>query len=210
MLPARVIRFVLKPAVFVASLAPFGWLVYGAAAGGLGPNPIEAVTHLTGEWTLDRKASDDVQSRIEAATGPGYVKGSERAIRVLPTGNEKSEVERLELRDTLLGLIGSLDAMEITQGPRDVKLVRGDDVGIFYFDREHVRNGLHGRKLRCRTSWKGPQLLIEQSGEDKTRVIQLLTLLPEGRRLILVARIEHARLLEPLELKLVYDRAVAR
>jgi methionine sulfoxide reductase heme-binding subunit len=49
---ARVVRFVLKPAVFGLSLAPLGWLVYGAAAGGLGPNPIEAVTHRTGEWTL--------------------------------------------------------------------------------------------------------------------------------------------------------------
>jgi hypothetical protein len=162
---------------------------------------------LTGEWALDRKASDDVQAKTEAAAGPGYVKGSERATRVLPTGNEKSEVERLELRDLLLGLIGSLDAMEIAQSARDVKLVRGDDVGIFYFDREHVRVGLHGRKLRCRTTWKGPQLVIDQSGDDKAHVVQLLTLLPEGKRLIVAIRIEYARLREPLELKLVYDRA---
>jgi hypothetical protein len=165
---------------------------------------------MTGEWTLDHKASDDVQAKVEAAAGPGYVKGSGRAVRVLPTGNEKSEVERLELRELLLGLIGSLDAMEIAQSARDVKLVRGDDVGIFYFDREHVRDGLQGRKLRCRTTWRGPQLMIEQNGDDKARVIQLLTLLPEGKRLILAVRIEHARLREPLELKLVYDRAVAR
>jgi methionine sulfoxide reductase heme-binding subunit len=43
---------VLKPAVFAASFTPFAWLVYHALAGGLGPNPIEAVTHRTGEWTL--------------------------------------------------------------------------------------------------------------------------------------------------------------
>jgi hypothetical protein len=161
---------------------------------------------LTGNWVLDRKASDDTQAKIEAAAGPGYVKGSGRAVRVLPTGNEKSEVERLELRDLLLGLIGNLDAMEIAQSARDVKLVRGDDVGIFYFDREHVRDGLHGRKLHCRTTWKGTQLVIEQSGDDKARVIQMLTLLPEGKRLILAARVEHARLHAPLELALVYDR----
>jgi methionine sulfoxide reductase heme-binding subunit len=49
---ARLVRFVLKPAAFAASLAPFSWLVYAALTGGLGPNPIEAVTHRTGDWTL--------------------------------------------------------------------------------------------------------------------------------------------------------------
>jgi hypothetical protein len=193
-------------------IALLGSVVLGLAAGEAAAQAAPAPQDrpdLTGEWALDVKASDDVQAKVEAAAGPGYVKGSERAIRVLPTGNEKSEVERLELRDLLLGLIGSLDAMEITQSARDVKLARGDDVGIFYFDREHVRVGLHGRKLRCRTTWKGPQLVIDQSGDDKAHVIQLLTLLPEGKRLILAVRIEHARLREPLELKLVYDRSAA-
>jgi methionine sulfoxide reductase heme-binding subunit len=52
MLPARLIRFVLKPAVFAASLAPAAQLTYGAFAGTLGANPIEAITHGTGDWTL--------------------------------------------------------------------------------------------------------------------------------------------------------------
>ncbi len=52
MTPARVVRLVLKPAVFLVSLAPFGLLVHGAFTGGLGPNPVEAVTHGTGDWTL--------------------------------------------------------------------------------------------------------------------------------------------------------------
>lgn len=52
MSPARLVRFVLKPAVFAAALAPFGWLLFAAFTGGLGANPIEAVTHGTGDWTL--------------------------------------------------------------------------------------------------------------------------------------------------------------
>jgi sulfoxide reductase heme-binding subunit YedZ len=52
MMPARVVRLVLKPAAFAASLAPFGWLVHAGFTGGLGPNPIETVTHHTGDWTL--------------------------------------------------------------------------------------------------------------------------------------------------------------
>ncbi|HHH39558.1 MAG TPA: sulfoxide reductase heme-binding subunit YedZ [Sedimenticola sp.] len=44
-------RFI-KPALFLACLAPFVWLVWRAAAGGLGANPIEAVTRFTGDWAL--------------------------------------------------------------------------------------------------------------------------------------------------------------
>jgi methionine sulfoxide reductase heme-binding subunit len=49
---ARTVRFIVKPVIFAAALMPLGWLVYGAAFGGLGANPIEAITHGTGDWTL--------------------------------------------------------------------------------------------------------------------------------------------------------------
>jgi sulfoxide reductase heme-binding subunit YedZ len=49
---ARVIRFAVKPAVFVIALVPLGLLAYGAATRSLGANPIEAITHGTGDWTL--------------------------------------------------------------------------------------------------------------------------------------------------------------
>jgi methionine sulfoxide reductase heme-binding subunit len=49
---ARTVRFVVKPAVFAAALVPFGLMAHGAATGGLGANPIEAITHGTGDWTL--------------------------------------------------------------------------------------------------------------------------------------------------------------
>jgi sulfoxide reductase heme-binding subunit YedZ len=52
MAPATLVRRVLKPAVFAAALVPLGGLVYSAFTGGLGPNPIEKVTHETGDWTL--------------------------------------------------------------------------------------------------------------------------------------------------------------
>ncbi|HYP14152.1 MAG TPA: protein-methionine-sulfoxide reductase heme-binding subunit MsrQ [Bryobacteraceae bacterium] len=41
-----------KVAVFLASLAPFLWLVVGAYREALGANPIEYITHSTGDWTL--------------------------------------------------------------------------------------------------------------------------------------------------------------
>jgi len=41
-----------KPAVFVLCLVPLIVLVIEAFAGDLGANPIETITHATGEWTL--------------------------------------------------------------------------------------------------------------------------------------------------------------
>lgn len=48
----QIVRLVLKPAVFVAGLAPFLYLVWRAVAGELSANPIEDVTLTTGRWTL--------------------------------------------------------------------------------------------------------------------------------------------------------------
>ncbi|MGD8497981.1 MAG: protein-methionine-sulfoxide reductase heme-binding subunit MsrQ [Chromatiales bacterium] len=50
-LRAAPLRWV-KPAVFGLSLLPAAWLAFDAYAGRLGVNPIETVTHSTGDWTL--------------------------------------------------------------------------------------------------------------------------------------------------------------
>ncbi|MFV8817792.1 sulfite oxidase heme-binding subunit YedZ [Haliea sp. E17] len=42
----------IKPAVFIACVAPFGLLVYGAFSAGLGPDPAETLMLVTGEWAL--------------------------------------------------------------------------------------------------------------------------------------------------------------
>ena len=49
---ARNIRFILKPAVHFAALLPLGLLVAGFFTGGLGANPVETLTHETGQWGL--------------------------------------------------------------------------------------------------------------------------------------------------------------
>jgi sulfoxide reductase heme-binding subunit YedZ len=41
-----------KPLLFALALLPLAWLVYGAAANTLGPNPAEALIRSTGDWTL--------------------------------------------------------------------------------------------------------------------------------------------------------------
>lgn len=41
-----------KAAVFLAALVPLGWLIWGALHDGLGGNPVEYITHSTGDWTM--------------------------------------------------------------------------------------------------------------------------------------------------------------
>jgi len=41
-----------KPLFFLLALGPFLWLLYGALANALGPNPAEALTRGTGDWVL--------------------------------------------------------------------------------------------------------------------------------------------------------------
>jgi sulfoxide reductase heme-binding subunit YedZ len=41
-----------KPALFIAALLPFAWLVYGVITNNLGANPAEYLIRSTGDWTL--------------------------------------------------------------------------------------------------------------------------------------------------------------
>ena len=51
-MPERVLRFVLKPLVFLASLGPVAWLVWAALTDHLSPNPLSDITNETGVWAL--------------------------------------------------------------------------------------------------------------------------------------------------------------
>ena len=48
----RWIRWVAKPLAFAAALLPVADLIWAALHGGLGANPLEKITHATGDWTL--------------------------------------------------------------------------------------------------------------------------------------------------------------
>ena len=41
-----------KPTLFALALLPFAWLLYGALANRLGPNPAEALLRGTGDWVI--------------------------------------------------------------------------------------------------------------------------------------------------------------
>lgn len=48
----QTVRWVLKPAAFLAGLAPAGWLVWAVLTGNLSANPLSDITLETGIWTL--------------------------------------------------------------------------------------------------------------------------------------------------------------
>src|SRR5207249_5504004 len=47
-----ILRFALKPIVFLAALAPASWLFWAALTGNLSANPLSDITNETGVWTL--------------------------------------------------------------------------------------------------------------------------------------------------------------
>ena len=46
------ISYLVKPALFLLSTIPFALLIYSALTDNLGVNPVETLTHETGEWAL--------------------------------------------------------------------------------------------------------------------------------------------------------------
>jgi hypothetical protein len=122
-------------------------------------------------------------------------------------GQGAEESGRLELRKVILGILPALDTLEIEQTAGDIKLIDADDnVRIFYFGREHVREGRLGRKLRCTSEWKGEQLVVTETS-DQSKLTEILTAVPARRQLLHVVRLEDKRLKTPLEVRLAYDMA---
>jgi methionine sulfoxide reductase heme-binding subunit len=66
---ARLVRRLVKLIVFAGSLVPVGLLAYGALSNTLGANPIEAITHGTGDWTLRFLLLTLAVSPLRALTG---------------------------------------------------------------------------------------------------------------------------------------------
>jgi len=64
---------VAKPALFALCALPACWLIYAGATGGLGLNPVETITHFTGEWTLRLLLATLAVTPLRKLTGIGAV-----------------------------------------------------------------------------------------------------------------------------------------
>jgi hypothetical protein len=175
-----------------------------AALPALAQNPPD----FSGSFMLNPKLSDDAVAKVEAATGSAQLKGGGQGEvqRLVPRSTDASEVERVRLREFLLDRANSLQDLKIEQTAKEIKIVHGeDDVRIFYFGRDHVRNDRRGRKLQCKSRFEAGRLIVEELGEDKTRIIDVLTLVPSRRQIVYGILFENQNLKEPLQLNLVYD-----
>jgi hypothetical protein len=164
----------------------------------------------SGSWRLDRTRSDDVKARVEEAAGSAQASGGTSPLTILPVPGTKASVERVEMREAMLKLVDQLDRLEIEHHPTEIKLFHGDEIArTFYFGREHVREDFMGRKLKCRSKWKGGQLTLEEDGDKGRRRLETLTLVPAAGLLIEAVRWEDGLLKKPLEVRLVYVREAA-
>jgi hypothetical protein len=171
------------------------------------PAPSGDRPNLAGAWRLVPGLIDEVRGRVELATAAGPPPGAPGFFGALALKNPvKKEMEMADLRKLILDIMALPEGLEIEQGPSEVTMVHGEDARIFRLDREHVRNDDLGRKLRCKTRWDGPQLVIEQQGEKGVRIVEVLSLIPAKNQLSDAFRVESGLLREPLELVLVYQR----
>jgi hypothetical protein len=191
---------VVRAAVVVAVV----WMGAAAARAAAPPD-------LSGKWLLDPKRSDDVKARIDAAVGPGQVKsGGATGLTILPESNTRSEVERVELREWMLGVARQLDRIEIEQTAGELKLYRGDDVRVFYFGRESTRQSPQGIKMKSRARLEAGQVVLDQEGEKKTRVHETYASGSAAGTLVHTLRFENKLLKQPLEVRLFYVKEASQ
>ena len=175
----------------------------------LGTPALGGPPDFSGTWRLNPQRSDNVKEKIDEAAGPETIQGAGmdgRRERWIPRG-EGGEVDRVRLRESMLAAVDQLDQLEIAQTPTEIKIAQGELARTFYYGREHTRQTESGEKVKVRSDWKGGQLIVDEKGEKGLRVVESLTLLPGGNQVIHVFRYESKLLPQPLELKLIYDRA---
>lgn len=64
-----------KPLFFLACLGPVLWIIWNAVFGDLGANPVETVTHQTGDWTLRLLLLTLALTPLKKATGiPDFIR----------------------------------------------------------------------------------------------------------------------------------------
>jgi sulfoxide reductase heme-binding subunit YedZ len=74
------VRRVAKPALFAACLVPFVFIVADLVLGRLGANPVEEMTHRTGDWTLMLLLATLSVTPIRRLTGFGVIVQLRRMI----------------------------------------------------------------------------------------------------------------------------------
>jgi hypothetical protein len=168
---------------------------------------------LNGVWNLNASLSQDIAEKIKLAAGSASMSGSVSWATEtwIPWTGGFSEGQRVEMREFLLATVPALQAVEIEQGPQEVKTVHGES-GVRVFNLKRASAGssaMTGETVSRQARWQGEQLVLESKGKE-SRLLELLTLVPTRNQLNYAIRLEHKLLKQPLEVSLVYDRGVSR
>jgi hypothetical protein len=176
----------------------------GLALGLLLPVASKAQGHkpdFSGSYGFVQKRSDDLREAVSRSVGPQFTQGS-----------KKSEQVRVWIRSWLEGLRDDPDRriLTIEHTPTEFKSGTGDEVNIYYFGREATSMGPGGGNLKVTVAWKDDQIVTEErEAKGKGRITAVYTLVPDGKTLLVAWRLEHDSLLQPLDVRLAFEK-VAR
>jgi hypothetical protein len=168
-------------------------LVLSAAFAGAQSKP-----DMTGQWKFNAKRSEDVKAAIIDSVGSDYT-----------SGDAKKDAVRVWIRRWLLGAIDNPEKQVLTieQTADTFKSGTGDDISIYYFNREASSYGPGGGILKATVRWQGDQIVTEEkASKDDGRIAAVYSLLPGGKTLLVAWRLEHKQLHKPLDLKMAFDR----
>ena len=86
----------------------------------------------------------------------------------------------------------------------------GDEVNIYYFGREATSMGPGGGNLKVSVTWKDEQIVTEErEAKGKGNITAVYTLVPDGKTLLVAWRLEHDSLLQPLDVRLAFERVLS-
>ncbi len=183
-----------RPLAVPASALALGLLLpVASAAQGQKPD-------FSGSYSFVQKRSHDLQEAIARSVGPAQTVGS-----------KKSELVRVWIRSWLEGLVTDPDRriLTIEHDAAAFKSGTGDEVNSYYFGREATSQGPGGGNLKVNVSWKDNQIVTEErEAKGKGRITAVYTLLPDSKTLLVAWRLEHESLLQPLDVRLAFERAV--
>lgn len=196
MLHAARRSWALQASTLTASLlAGAAWAQAPAAAPVAGS---AAKPNFTGTYAFVQKRSDDLKEAIGKAVGPDYTQN-----------NKKSEQARVWIHGWLEGIASDPDrrilAIEHTDTVFSAGL--GDEVNRYYFGREATSVGPAGGRNKVTVAWKDEQLVTtEKQEKGKGTITAIYTLLPDKKTLLVAWRMEHDSLLQPLDVRLAFER----
>jgi len=157
--------------------------------------------NFSGTYTFVPQKSDDLRAKIAAAVGPDFT-----------VGNKKSEQVRVWIRSWLEGVTEDPEKrfLTIEHTATEFKSGMGDEVNIYYFGREATSMGPGGGNLRVTVAWKDDQIVTEErEAKGKGKITAVYTLVPDGKTLLVAWRLEHDSLLQPLDVRLAFERVLS-